>query len=215
MKLYAISGLGADERVFQYLKLEHELIPIPWLTPEKGEPIEGYAKRMAEKINTEEEFGIMGVSFGGLVAVEMSKVLKPKVAVLISSTQTKDGLRSLYKLFGKTGFNKIVPAKLFDMPKGIAKFLFGTNETELLNNILNDTDESFTKWAVNELINWKNEEKIENCIQINGTKDKLIPPNKTEEQILIEGGQHFMIVDKANEISKIINNKLRGFSPNI
>lgn len=86
MTLYAISGLGADERVFQYLKLEHELIPIPWLTPENGEPIEWYAKRMAAKINTEEEFVILGVSFGGLVAVEMSKILKPTITVLISST---------------------------------------------------------------------------------------------------------------------------------
>lgn len=209
MKLYAISGLGADERVFKYLELEHELIPIPWLTPEKGEPIERYAKRMAEKINTKEEFGILGVSFGGLVAVEMSKILKPKVTVLISSTQTKEGLRDLYKMFGKTGINKIVPAKLFDIPRGIAKFLFGTNETVLLNNILNDSDKKFTKWAINELINWKNEEKIENCIQINGTKDKLIPAINIENKILIEGGEHFMIVDKANEISKIISNKLK------
>ena len=50
---------------------------------------------------------------------------------------------------------------------------------------------AFTKWAVNELINWKNEDKIENCLKINGTKDKLIPAIKTENQILIEGGEHF------------------------
>ena len=209
MKLYAISGLGADERVFRYLKLEYELIPIPWLTPEKSESIEAYAKRMAEKINTEEEFGIVGVSFGGLVAVEMSKILKPKMTILISSAETKEGLRGVYKLMGKTSLATLIPSKLFDMPRGIAKFLFGTEETELLNNILNDTDNKFTKWAVNELINWKNEEKINNCIKINGTKDKLIPHQKGENQILIEGGEHFMIVDKANEISTIINNKLK------
>jgi hypothetical protein len=164
---------------------------------------------MAEKINTEEEFGLIGVSFGGLVAVEMSKVLKPKMTILISSTETKEGLRGVYKLMGKTNLASLVPSKLFDMPRGIAKLLFGTEETELLNNILDDTDNRFTKWAVNELINWKNETKIGNCLQLNGTKDKLIPPNKTENQILIEGGKHFMIVDKANEISNIINNELK------
>jgi len=209
MKLYAISGLGADERVFQYLNIEHELIPIPWLTTEKSEPIEIYAKRMAKKINKEEEFGILGVSFGGLVAVEMSKVLKPKVTILISSTETNKGLRGVYKLMGKSSLATLIPSKLFDIPRGIAKFLFGTDQTELLNSILEDTDNMFTKWAVNELINWKNEAKIENCIKINGTKDKLIPPNKTENQILIEGGEHFMIVDKAEEISEIINRELK------
>ena len=166
MKLYSISGLGADERVFQYLKLDHELIPIPWLTPEISEPIEVYAKRMAEKINTAEEFGILGVSYGGLIAVEMSKILKPKVTILISSAETKEGLRGVYKLMGKTSLATLIPSKLFDIPRGIAKFLFGTEETELLNNILDGTDNAFTKWAVNELINWKNETKIKNCIKI-------------------------------------------------
>jgi hypothetical protein len=28
MKIYAISGLGADERVFKYLSLKYELVPI-------------------------------------------------------------------------------------------------------------------------------------------------------------------------------------------
>lgn len=208
MKLYAISGLGADERVFKYLKLEHELIPIPWLTPEISEPIEVYAKRMADKINTEEEFGMLGVSFGGLVAVEMSKILKPKVTILISSAETKEGLRGVYKLMGKTSLATLVPSKLFDMPRGIAKFLFGTEKTELLNNILDDTDNNFTKWAVNELINWRNEDKINNCLKIHGTKDKLIPAPKDENTILIEGGEHFMIVDRANEISNIINREI-------
>ena len=211
MKLYSISGLGADERVFQYLKLDHELIPIPWLTPEISEPIEVYAKRMAEKINTAEEFGILGVSYGGLVAVEMSKILKPKITILISSAETKEGLRGVYKLMGKTNLATLIPSKLFDIPRGIAKFLFGTEETKLLNNILDDTDNAFTKWAVNELTNWKNKKKLNNCLKIHGTKDKLIPAPKDENTILIENGEHFMIVDKANDISKIINNKLKGY----
>ena len=95
------------------------------------------------------------------------------------------------------------------MPRGIAKFLFGTKNTELLNKILDDTDLKFTKWAVGELITWKNKDEIKNCIQINGTKDKLIPAGKDENVKLIEGGQHFMIVDKAKEISEIINEEIK------
>ncbi|MGB0839278.1 MAG: hypothetical protein ACPGXL_04005 [Chitinophagales bacterium] len=33
MKLYGISGLGADQRVFQYLNLDCELIPLDWIEP--------------------------------------------------------------------------------------------------------------------------------------------------------------------------------------
>ena len=46
---------------------------------------------------------------------------------------------------GETNLASLVPSKLFDIPRGIAKFLFGTEKTELLNNILDDTDNSFYK----------------------------------------------------------------------
>ena len=68
---------------------------------------------------------------------------------------------------------------------------------------------SFAKWAVQELTNWKNETRLENVLKICGTKDKLIPPSKDSTEIhLIEKGAHFMIVDRADEISSIINNRI-------
>ena len=49
MKLYAISGLGADQRVFKYLTLDCEIIPLEWIDPQKNEPLENYAIRLSEK----------------------------------------------------------------------------------------------------------------------------------------------------------------------
>ena len=83
--------------------------------------------------------------------------------------------------------------------------MFGTEKKELLNSILADTDLNFTKWAIRELMNWKNQSRLPNLIKIVGTKDKLLPP-KGENTILIDKGEHFMIVDKAEKISKIIPN---------
>ena len=205
MKIYAISGLGADKRVFQYLRLEHELIPIDWIEPLENEHIENYALRLAKAINTKEKFAILGVSFGGLIAVEISKILKPVLTVLISSVETKNDLRFLYRIIGKTRLINLIPIKLFDIPRSIASFLFGTKQKELLNAILDDTDLKFTKWAVQQLCTWQNEQHLENCLKINGTKDKLIPFSKSGEVKLIKGGGHFMVVDKAEEISYLIN----------
>ena len=205
MKIYGISGLGADERVFKYLNLKHEIIPLAWIKHDKNELLEHYAKRLAAKIDTNEDFGILGVSFGGLVAVEISKILNPKVTILISSVETKNELSFLIKGLGKMNVVKYLPSKLFNPPKKIAHFLFGTDNKELLNKILDDTDLDFTKWAVNELLNWKNTTTLSSIIKISGTNDKLMSPTKANNTILIEKGEHFMIVDKAKEISDVIN----------
>ena len=209
MKLYGISGLGADKRVFEYLTLDCEFIPIEWIEPLKNETIENYSARFSQLINKGEDFGILGVSFGGLIAVEISKKLNPKLTVLISSAETKRELRTAYRILGKTKLLKFIPEFLFDPPRIIASWAFGTKKKELLNQILDNTDLKFTKWAVNELVNWQNNEKVLNpVLKIGGTNDKLIPQHKNAGQQLIDRGEHFMIVDKADEISRIINEEI-------
>ena len=215
MKIYAISGLGADKRVFQYLNLDFDMIPIDWIKPIKDESLENYSKRLSSKIKLNEKFVIMGVSFGGLVAVEISKILNPEITILISSAETRREIPKLYRIIGDLGIMRILPKKMFDPPRILARFLFGAEKFELLNQILDDTDLNFAKWAVNELINWKNSERVKNqLLKISGSRDKLIPPRLGEDIIEIMGGQHFMIVDRADEISDMINDNLRKRTDN-
>lgn len=209
MKIFAISGLGADKRVFKYLKLDCEIIVIEWISPLKGERIEDYTKRLIDNYKISKKDCILGVSFGGLIAVELSKLIKLKCTILISSVETKNDLRFIYKLFEKTGIIKLIPISLLNPPKIIANYVFGAKNKELLHEILDDTDLNFAKWAINELIGWKNIQKAEICLKINGNKDKLIPIKQNEASVIIKNGEHFMIVDKSDEISDTINNWIK------
>ena len=208
MKLYAISGLGADQRVFQYLTLNAEFIPIDWITPEKNEPLEHYAMRLSNVIDRSGLFGILGVSFGGLVATEISKQLKPKITILISSAETRDELAWFYRISGKLNLLRFLPERLFRPPMWLINWLFGTKKKELLKKIIHDTDLGFAKWAVQELIRWKNRQRLEHCLKISGANDRMMPPAKSDNTVLIPGGTHFMIVDRAREISDLINKKI-------
>jgi len=73
--VYFISGLGADERVFQFLDLseiEHRFIK--WNVPQKNESLPSYCKRLTEQINVQQEVILIGISFGGMIAQEITKV---------------------------------------------------------------------------------------------------------------------------------------------
>ena len=205
MKIYAISGLGADSRVFKFLNLKCDLIPLEWITPIDHEPIADYAQRLSKRIDTSQEFGLIGLSFGGLVAVEISKILNPKITILISSVEENRELRPIYRFFGKLNIIKILPNSFFNMPKIFAQILFDAKNKELLNAILADTDSSFVKWAISQLVTWENKDIKANTVKINGTSDKLIPHRNKANEYLIDGGGHFMIVDRAHEISKKID----------
>lgn len=208
LKIYGISGLGADKRVFDYLKLNAKFYPIAWIEPLKNESISEYSKRLSQVIDTSKKFCLIGVSFGGLIAVEMNKFILPELTILISSAETKNEIRPMFRFFGKLNLIKIIPVKLFKPPVWLLSYFFGTRKTQLLKNILDDTDLPFAKWAVNELVNWENVSRIENVIKIHGSKDRLIPVRGERKMEIIKDGGHFMIVDKADEISNIINSKL-------
>tara|TARA_R110000868_G_scaffold37111_5_gene131392 strand:+ start:15373 stop:16023 length:651 start_codon:yes stop_codon:yes gene_type:complete len=210
LKIYGISGLGADKRVFDFLNLDNPLIPVEWIEPIENESLKDYSERLSKVIDTKSDFALVGVSFGGLVAVEISKVLKPRLTILISSAETRNELRPVCRGFGKIGLLKKLPREMFDPPRSIAKFLFGTDNKKLLNSILDETDLKFAKWAVNELVKWDNQDRIENVVRIHGTSDKLIPWKSSDKVELIENGEHFMIVDRADEISKVINEKIKN-----
>ena len=209
MKLYAISGLGADHRVYDQLHLNCPVEHLPWLEPKNKEPIELYAQRMADQIQNNGAFGIMGVSFGGLIAVEISKLLNPQLTILISSVETKNELPLLYRFFGMTRIITLIPHFFFVPPKRLMHWVFGAKNKSLLSEILNNADSRFTRWALQALCNWRNQLALTNpVLRIGGAKDKLLPPHYTGESTILAEGEHFMIVDRAEEISGLINARI-------
>ena len=207
MKLYLIGGLGADERVFNYLELDVETTVIKWIEPKPKEELKSYAIRLIEQINQKDEFGILGVSFGGIIAIEISKLIKPKKLILISSVETSRQLPQTHISLGKTQILNLIPNQLIKPPKPLLSFLFGAKNKQLLKQIINDTEPEFIRWALNAIIYWSNAKTPIETIRIHGTKDKLIPLKG--EAIEIKDGGHFMIVDKAKEISKLINEQMK------
>lgn len=207
MNIYCISGLGADKRAFDSLVLKYELKHLEWIDPFPNETIEAYAKRLSEGIDQNQPFVLIGLSFGGMVAVEIAKITSPICTIQISSVDHRDKLPRLYRFIGKTGIIKLLPKFCFSIPTPLAAFAFQTKNKKLLSAIIKDSDTECTKWAVNAILNWRNDQKIDQIIQIGGDKDLILPPTQNMNHIVKDGG-HFMIIDKADELSEILNQEL-------
>ena len=89
--IYCISGLGADEKAFAKIKVPgYALQHLLWLTPEKDEALEAYAKRMAKQIPDANPI-LMGLSFGGMLCIEIAKLIPVEKVILISSIPSYRG----------------------------------------------------------------------------------------------------------------------------
>lgn len=206
-QIFVFSGLGADERVFQNIDFgSHSVHHIKWIIPTKNESIQAYAKRIGEQI-TDTNSIFVGLSFGGIMAIEVSKQIPSEKIILISSAKNRYEIPWYYRLAGKFKLNKLVPANLFRNANGLIYWFFGTHtyeEKRLLKIILKETDATYLKWAIDQVINWKNLETPKKIYHIHGTKDHVLPLPSGKIDKIIQGGGHFMLMNKADEVSSFL-----------
>ena len=208
-ELYLLSGLGADKRVFDFLDLHgFKLIHIEWVKPLEDEKIESYAHRLLQQIKTHQPT-MIGVSFGGIIAIEIAKQIKISKLILISSVKTKADIPFRYRLAGNLWMNKLIPAPLYRKANFVVYWLFGVRkkkEKELLKAIMDDADNDFVDWATNEIVTWENEKQVSNVVTIHGTADRIFPFKEADHRV--EHGGHLMVVSKADEVSRILRSIL-------
>ena len=213
MNLYFISGLGADERVFKKLTLpkQYKINHIKWPELSQNETLHSYCLKISALIDSSQPFSLIGLSFGGIVATEISKFLQPQATIIISSISTRNGLPIHYKICGWLRLNKLVPAFAMNKVYPFTYWYFGVTEPadkKLLKEVIHDTPTQFLKWAINEILHWKNEIRSDNLYHIHGTNDKLFPFSITKADKAVENGGHLMVYTNADSVSNLIRNHL-------
>jgi esterase/lipase len=209
--IYCISGLGADEKAFSKLNIEgFQLKVIDWIEPEKNESLASYAAKMLQYIDEENPI-LMGLSFGGIMCIEIAKQIAVQKIILISSIKTKYELPLWMRLVAKTRLHKIYSMKSYKITQPIQNlFLGATNADEkaMANNYRKKANTVYVKWAVNQIFKWQNQEVDAPVFHIHGNADRMFPIKKVKADAVIKNGKHLMVMTKANEVSIAINSFL-------
>ena len=217
MNVYFISGLGADRRAFERIRLSEDLQihHLDWIPPNKYESLECYAKRLAENINTAKPFSIVGLSMGGMLASCMNSFLNPVRTILISSATCAQDLPPYFKYFGKSSVYTLLPVAAFNKPNAAAYKLFGVQnftERDLMRRVIKESDAAFVKWGVGAITTWQQQHRPKNILHIHGSNDKILPIKYTKADVVINGGSHFMVWINADEISALLQEALEQYA---
>lgn len=204
-ELYLISGLGADKRVFDYLDLsEYNVTHIEWVDPLDGETIEHYAERLLSQIHSPRPV-LIGVSFGGMMAVEIAKLIEIEKVILVSSATTGLDIPFYFRMVGLSRINKLIPTRLLKSVNFLTFWFFGAEtkeEKQLLKIIIEETNSRFLHWAVDKIVNWKSRTRFTNLIHIHGTNDRILPIKNPD--VIVKGGGHLMILNRRHNLSELI-----------
>ena len=211
--VYCISGLGADERIFCKLQVPHTSFHfVQWLQPENDESIANYAARLSKQIEHEKPV-LMGVSFGGMMAIELAKILTVDKVVIVSSIKSSVELPTWMKMCGKYKFDRMLPSRPLHSIRPlkalrpIQNYFLGTESEEekaIANHFRDNVDPMYLRWSINQILNWRNDWKPDNIYHLHGAKDHIFPLKHVDPTHIIPNAGHFMVMNKCKEISSIL-----------
>ncbi len=204
--IYFVPGMAAGGEIFRNIKFpeNYRVHILEWLIPEKNESLKAYAERMARRIQEKNPI-LIGVSFGGVVAQEMSDFLELKKLIIISSVKSRDELPRRMKLASLTKAYKLIPTGLVLSADDLTKYSIGPKTKKRLSlyqEYLHVRDKQYLDWALEKMITWGKKEKLQDVIHIHGEKDVVFPIKYIDQCEVIKGGTHIMILNRGREISQ-------------
>lgn len=208
-------GLAADERLFTPMRQPLPGLQVPrFITPERGESLENYARRLAPTLAPLVPSGhapwyLGGFSFGSQLAQEMVAHLKAS------------GIRApagLILICGVRGRHQILPSFVRQqklgalVPGWIARRIYGPYarhfakqcgldavQTELLVSMARDNDPDFLRWSAKACAQWKGTPRLNGLpvLHIHGERDQVIPDPRREADVTLPGAGHLITLTHA------------------
>jgi pimeloyl-ACP methyl ester carboxylesterase len=205
--IYFVPGMAAGKEIFRNIVLpesDFEIHILEWLIPDEKETLEDYAKRMAARV-TKKDVVLIGVSFGGVVAQEMSRYLKLRKLIVISSVKSRAEIPKRMKVADRTYAYKLAPTRFVLSMKNLAKLALGPRtekRLKLYDQYLHVRDKHYLDWSIKNMVSWKRNEPDDQVYHIHGSKDSVFQIKYIKNCIVIKDGTHIMLLNKGKEISE-------------
>jgi len=212
--IYFVPGLAASTDIFEYLdftNISADITYLDWLIPtSKKEALSAYAQRMCDRIKHPNPI-LIGVSFGGVMVQEMSKLINPKKVIIISSIKSKSEMPKKLLFIEKTKMYRLFPTKLVRNIDRLENVKLGPklrNRVSLYKKYLSMRDETYLPWAIYNVLHWNQTAPQKNLIHIHGDRDEVFPIKYIKSCEVVPGGTHVMILNKAKTIGQLIQSHL-------
>ena len=177
----------------------------PWIEPGAGDDLPGYARRMAAvieaRVDRRRRLLLGGSSFGGMLALEVARILRPDGVVLIGSCRDLRGVRpSLAALLPIAPRVPLVAHRLFARLGWWASFAFGARDDDdrrLFAAMLRSSPPRRVQWACGAMAGWRPLPLPGVPVfALHGGDDRLLPAERARssdpEVVVVAGAGHLL-----------------------
>jgi pimeloyl-ACP methyl ester carboxylesterase len=210
-----LPGMAADERLFEPQRRAFPGLIVPsWIAPARRESLPSYARRMAFAIRFANPSFIGGVSFGGIVALEMASHLGLAECVMISSIRSPAEMP--WRLRVLRPLASIGPERLGSTAGWAARWLppFMPRVTARRLGRLAAPQSAFLRWACWAVLRWQPTPAARQVrvVQIHGSADRTFPLWYTHPDEIVAGGGHLLTLTHPLEVNRFLTGVWSGLT---
>ena len=217
LPLVLMPGMGTDARLFDDQRPSFKTLITPdWLDPQPRESLRDYGRRMVDALPVEPPYVLGGVSFGGMLALEMARHAKPRGVVLIASCRSRAALPLRLRLLARWG--PLLPDFVADARRVVPAFMYqrvgATRDEhfERCHQMLLDTPPHLLRWTGRAIHTWPGAEDLDVPVyHVHGDADKIILSNRVRADAWIEGGGHLLTMSHVEHVNEAIARAMDRF----
>ncbi len=198
MRVFLLPGYALDSRAFTRLELpDPPFKRVDFIPLQPGDTITTYAARLADEIGFRPDDIIGGLSFGGMLSLEIARLRGARKVLLMSSCSHFGDIRPFFRFAAH--FAPVIPVRVaksaYPLVVMALKFkkVFASNSESLLYNMIGEFPDSLMKGFPRLMLGWKGAAPTCPVLRLHSESDWLIRPPKTATNVtLIPGGHHLI-----------------------
>ena len=202
-----LPGMGADGRLFAAHASQVSFDVPEWPSHREGESLPAFAERVAARLPSVPQV-VGGASFGGMVSLELARIVGAKAVVLMGSCREPAQVAPMLRFLGHVA--PVVPAACFRVGgwnRRVLASAFGplnAQQASVLFSMAEASSPSFIKWACRAVLEWSPGLVGVPVFQIHGDRDRIIPVHRVQATEVIPGAGHLLNVTHAAEVTAFL-----------
>lgn len=211
-RLIMLPGMGTRAPLLDPQRRAFPSLQVPdWVRCRPDDSLADYARRLLDTVDTTGRFYLGGVSFGGMVALEMARHATPEAVLLIGSARSGRQVPPAFRLTARIG-QRLPLLALALLPRPLIRLHFRWRERltaehqAILAKATRGFDRDLLRWTGGGIARWRFEHDIHAPIyQIHGSDDWLLrPPPPAPGVELIPRGRHMINLTHAEAVNDFI-----------
>lgn len=216
-RLVLLPGLGTTGLLFDPQRAAcPELEVPPWLDPHRAETLPEYGRRMAGALAPGRvDLVLGGVSFGGMVALEMARHLRARAVILIASCGSNEALGRTRRLLANVGSR--MPKAAFLPPPPfwrLGAWAFGARapgDRRAFYDLVRASRPDVVAWGLGAIAHWHPTEGPPCPVRhIHGSDDRLIGAARVNAEVVVLGAGHLLNVSHAAAVNAFLRSVVDG-----